>query len=211
MSAIDIAGYVAAALVFLTFAMKTLLPLRIAAIASNVAFVLYAYLAELAPILVLHGLLLPLNIWRTWEQLQLRRSIQHALEAAPSIDILLPFMTRQSANAGDVIFRKGDPANRLYYVKEGEVQVEEIERTLGAGSIFGEIGLFTQQQARTATVIAKEDSKLCWIGRQTVLELYQRNPSFGLVLTRLVAERMALNQSDLLARLAALENSNSAT
>ena len=205
MSVIDVAGYIAAALVFLTFYMKTLVPLRILAIGSNVAFLLYGYLADLTPILILHGFLLPLNLWRTWEQLQLRRRIESALDASPSIDVLLPFMTRQQVDAGETIFNHGEPANRLYYVEIGSVQIEEVGRSLGPGTLFGEIGLFTGQKARTATAKAQEASQLCWIGRETVLELYKSNPDFGLVLTRLIAERMAQNQSDLLARLAAFE------
>ena len=72
MSAVDAAGYFAAALVFLTFSMKTLVPLRLVAIGSNAAFLLYGFLADLTPIFILHGFLLPLNVWRAWEQFQLR-------------------------------------------------------------------------------------------------------------------------------------------
>ena len=38
--------------------------LRWVAIASNVAFIAYGYLGELAPVLLLHALLLPVNIYR---------------------------------------------------------------------------------------------------------------------------------------------------
>ena len=38
--------------------------LRIVAICSNVAFVTYALLLDLPPVLVLHVILLPLNGWR---------------------------------------------------------------------------------------------------------------------------------------------------
>jgi CRP/FNR family cyclic AMP-dependent transcriptional regulator len=39
---IDMAGYVASLLVFATFYMKTMIPLRIIAVLSNVAFIVYA-------------------------------------------------------------------------------------------------------------------------------------------------------------------------
>jgi hypothetical protein len=39
-------------------------PLRLIAIASNIAFIGYGYLGQLAPILALHAGLLPLNVWR---------------------------------------------------------------------------------------------------------------------------------------------------
>ena len=54
----------ASALVLATFAMQSMRPLRIMAIASNVAFISYAAAANLRPILILHSILLPLNLYR---------------------------------------------------------------------------------------------------------------------------------------------------
>ncbi|MEN0001599.1 MAG: cyclic nucleotide-binding domain-containing protein, partial [Pseudomonadota bacterium] len=84
---IDLAGYAAAALVFLTFSMKTLMALRLVAIASNVAFLVYGYMADLTPIVILHGLLLPLNLYRAWEQQLLLRRIKDAFRAPVSADV----------------------------------------------------------------------------------------------------------------------------
>jgi fatty acid desaturase len=44
--------------------MRSMSALRWLAIASNVAFIAYAYLRGLAPVLLLHTLLLPVNICR---------------------------------------------------------------------------------------------------------------------------------------------------
>jgi hypothetical protein len=66
-SVIDAIGYGAAGLVLATFYMRSMSRLRWVAIASNAAFIAYAYLAQLAPILVLHLLLLPLNVRRLIE------------------------------------------------------------------------------------------------------------------------------------------------
>lgn len=60
----DLDGYVASALVLVTFSMRSMRALRVVAIASNVAFIFYALVADLHPILVLHATLLPLNIVR---------------------------------------------------------------------------------------------------------------------------------------------------
>jgi hypothetical protein len=69
-----IVGSLAAALVFSSFFMRRMATLRMAAIASNIAFVSYALLgvaygvfARLLPILVLHASLLPLNVIRLRE------------------------------------------------------------------------------------------------------------------------------------------------
>lgn len=66
-SIIEVIGYVASVLVFATFYVKKILTLRLIAISSNVAFILYALGSELHPIFILHSLLLPLNLYRIFE------------------------------------------------------------------------------------------------------------------------------------------------
>jgi hypothetical protein len=64
LSVIDGVGFGAAGLVLATFCMRSMNALRWIAIASNVAFIAYGYLGQLAPVLLLHVLLLPINIYR---------------------------------------------------------------------------------------------------------------------------------------------------
>lgn len=64
MGLVDGVGYVAASLVFATFWMRSMAALRLMAITSNLAFIAYAALAGLAPVLILHALLLPMNVAR---------------------------------------------------------------------------------------------------------------------------------------------------
>jgi hypothetical protein len=59
----QIIGLAAAACVLATFCMQSPLALRAFAIASNVLFIVYAAGSDLAPILLLHALLLPINVW----------------------------------------------------------------------------------------------------------------------------------------------------
>ena len=66
-------GYLASGLVLLTFAMRTMAPMRVAAIASNLAFIAYGLSLGLTPVWLLHGILLPLNAWRLLEQRPRRR------------------------------------------------------------------------------------------------------------------------------------------
>jgi len=66
-SMIDIIGYVAASLVFATFYVKNIMTLRLMAISSNIAFILYGFGGNLHPIFILHSLLLPLNLYRVFE------------------------------------------------------------------------------------------------------------------------------------------------
>ena len=60
----DLVGYLASGLVVLTFYMDDMISLRVAAIFSNIAFLAYGLSLGLGPVILLHGILLPLNVWR---------------------------------------------------------------------------------------------------------------------------------------------------
>ena len=60
----DAIGYIASAFVVLTFYMDNMISLRVTAIMSNVAFLAYGISLDLGPVVVLHGTLIPLNVWR---------------------------------------------------------------------------------------------------------------------------------------------------
>lgn len=70
----ELLGYIASALVFAAFYMRSIVWIRATAIASNLFFIAYGALFGLLPILVLHALLLPLNLWRLRELLAGRSS-----------------------------------------------------------------------------------------------------------------------------------------
>lgn len=67
-------GYLASLLVLATFSMRGMVPLRVMAIASNVAFIGYALLLGIGPVLLLHALLLPMNVYRLLEALRKKRT-----------------------------------------------------------------------------------------------------------------------------------------
>jgi hypothetical protein len=64
---IETFGYVASILVFVTFSMKTMVPLRLVALGSNVAFLIYGLGLNLKPVFILHSALLAINGWRLCE------------------------------------------------------------------------------------------------------------------------------------------------
>ena len=75
MNATELLGYLASLLVLATFCMHSMLSLRVLAIASNLAFIGYAALAGIHPVLVLHALLLPMNAWRLVEIVHRRDAV----------------------------------------------------------------------------------------------------------------------------------------
>ncbi|HEY2876594.1 MAG TPA: cyclic nucleotide-binding domain-containing protein [Reyranella sp.] len=193
MSEGDLFGYFASFLVFSTFYMRRMVPLRLTAIASNVAFISYAWLGHLTPILILHGALLPLNLFRLVE---LRRLVAKVVKASTeqfSIDPLLPLMQRRVISEKDVLFKADDPAHALFYVLEGTLHLPEIDKELGPGSIIGEFALFSDTGRRTATAVAKTDCIVMSLTKAAVFSALVQHPQLGIHLLRMVTVRMLEN------------------
>jgi len=73
-------GYLASVLVLFTFLTRTMKPLRCVALGSNVAFISYSVMLKLYPILILHCILLPVNLWRLLEIMRLRNRVAEATD-----------------------------------------------------------------------------------------------------------------------------------
>jgi CRP/FNR family transcriptional regulator, cyclic AMP receptor protein len=187
-------GYCASLLVFCAFYMKTMIPLRCVAIASNVAFITYGLAGRLYPVLVLHVVLLPLNCLRLLQMRTLIRRVREASRGDMSMEWLIPLMTRRQVESGQVLFRKGDPADAMYLILKGSVRLLELDITLGPGALVGEIGVFAPDNRRTGTAICESDAELGAINDQKILQLYYQNPAFGFYMFRLVLRRMLENE-----------------
>src|SRR5262245_36712586 len=139
---VDLLGYAASLLVLTTFCMNTMLPLRWVAIGSNVLFVLFGYFARIYPVMILHVVLFPVNVVRL---LQIYRLVRDSLDphgSTLSFQNLLPFMTKRHLRSGATLVNKGDMADRLFYLQKGTIEIMELGKTLGPGSVIGEIGVF---------------------------------------------------------------------
>jgi hypothetical protein len=108
MQAIDLMGYAASALVFLTFCMKDMVPLRAAALCSNVCFLGYGLSLELGPVVALHAALIPINLWRLWQATscgnELRRCLPHRW-----LQCFMGRMTRSRTSLGAPPREAADP------------------------------------------------------------------------------------------------------
>lgn len=191
---VEATGYVASILVFSTFYMKTMIPLRLVGLCSNIVFIAYAWLGALYPVLILHLLLFPLNLLRFVQLKKLIEDVRAASQASFSLDWLTPYATKQSFNKGDVIFRRGEPADSMYVIVRGEFRIEETGVILRDGDIVGEIGLFSPLNERTATLICETDSETLTVTKSKLMELYYQNPSIGYHLTQLIVGRLLENQ-----------------
>jgi len=190
----EVAGYLAAVLVFSTFYTKTMIPLRIVAITSNIAFITYGYMGDLYPVLILHITLFPLNIFRLLQMYRLIIMAKRSSEEKFKMDWLIPYMTKEVLAKGATVFNKGDKAEKMFVLHRGSIRLVELDITLGAGDMIGETGIFSPEGKRMATAVCQEETELYTMTDTRVLELYFQNPSFGFYLIKLITARLLENR-----------------
>ncbi len=202
---IEATGYLAALITLGTFYMKTMIPLRIAGIASNFTWIAYGALAGVYPPLLLHVLLLPLNVVRLQQMVTLVNRVRAVTADDPSMPWLKPFMKERRARAGEVLFRKDDPAGEMFYTLGGRFLLRESGIELGPGSLVGELGLLSPEQKRTQTLECTEDGRFLTISYDQLKQLFIQNPQFGFFFLRLTTARLFANLAYLEAEVARLK------
>jgi len=195
LSWVEVTGYVASVLVFGTFYMKTMIPLRVVGILSNMAFMTYAAGGRLYPVLILHAILLPLNCVRLIQMQTLIKKVRDAAKGDCSLEWLIPYMQSRTLKKG-VLFRKGDAAEEMYMLLKGSVRLIDVGVTIHPGTLIGEIGIFAPSRQRMDTAICESDVEIATISNDKVWELYHQNPKFGCYLIRLVTDRLLRNFSN---------------
>jgi CRP/FNR family cyclic AMP-dependent transcriptional regulator len=193
MSWIEVVGYVASAFVAVTFCMRTIIPLRMFAILSNIAFVVYGFYAKVYPVLILHLFLLPLNVLRLYQMQRLVHRVRESSKGDCSMACLVPYMRKKHFSRGEVIFTKGAPGDAMYYIHSGSVRLVELDKTAGPGEAIGEMGVFSPYKERTATARCEEDSEIYTIDEGKIMQLFFQNPSFGYYLIQLSVKRFIQN------------------
>jgi hypothetical protein len=203
--AVQSLGYLAATLVFCTFYMRTMVPLRCIAIASNMTFLAYGLPLGLVPIAVLHGLLLPLNVLRLFQIRAMLAKVRLARTSEIDVGPLLSSLALEKHAPGTVLFRKGDWGDRAYFIAEGEINFPEIGVQAGAGQLFGEFAIFSPQHTRTASAVCVTDAALYRIDEQAIVLAFHQHPSFAFALIRLIMRRTVDNIARLETDLARLQ------
>ena len=181
-----------AALVVAGAFVKTMIPLRWLTVGGNIGFLVFGVLHPSLTTVLVSALLLPINLYRLQQMTRLTRQVSAAESAADLSGVWLkPYMKSRKLKAGQILCRRGDRADHLYLLAEGELEVVEIGRAIAPGRIFGEIALFSPNRRRTHTVRCVVPSTVLIIDEATVRQLYYQNPAFGFHLVSLVAARLS--------------------
>lgn len=183
-------GAVAGGLTITSNLMKRMVPLRMFAVGANLLFIVHAALQHDWINSSLQIALLGVNVYRLWDLRRLLKALEQANADTPLKDWLLPYMKKKSYAAKTVLFKKGDIAHELIYIRSGTVRIPEIDQMLGPGSLVGEIGLFTEDRKRTATVVCETVCVCYTMTDEAIYLLYFQNPKLGFFLIRLIVQRL---------------------
>ncbi len=189
----DVFGFIGAVFYIGTYAMKTMVPLRIFGIASNFFFLTYGLLNASYPTFFLYSILLPLNTVRLIQMLQLIKRVESAVAGDLSMDWLKPFMSKRNCKQGEILFRKGDRAEEMFYTVTGGFLLIESGIKIPHGHVVGELGLLAPDNRRTQSLECVEAGEILTISYEKVKELYFQNPSFGFFFLRLTSGRLMQN------------------
>jgi len=170
--------------------MQTMVPLRVTGIAKDVASIVFGLLSGAYPVALQHAILLPVNGYRLYEMLRLIKRVKAAAADDHTMDWLKPFMTKHPVKAGEILFKKGDDADRMYFVISGRLHLPEIGIDILPSAIVGELGMLSPSGKRTASLACIEDSILLELTYTRIEELYYQNPTFGFYFLRVSSEHL---------------------
>ncbi len=113
------------------------------------------------------------------------------------LDRLLAPARVERLDEGRVLFRKGDPGDRLYVVLSGRISIgtasedgkEVVFNVLGRGAVFGEIARL-DGKARTADATAMAECHLLVLERKDFMPFLESHPEVAARLIAVLCERV---------------------
>ena len=192
----------ASVFVVATTTMRTMIPLRVFGILTNIVLITTSIPTHNYPQGLLHLVLLGLNSYRLHQMLQLVRDVKRSVNSDLSMDWLKPFMTERRCVAGEVLFYKDEKAEDMLYIVSGRFKLIESGIELPVGAIVGELGMLSPSNMRTQSLECIGDGVILSVSYSKVEELYVQNPAFGFYFLKLASARLFENINTLEQRLA---------
>ena len=192
----------ASVFVVATLSMKTMIPLRVFAILTNLVLIGTALPHQNYLVILVQAVALVLNGYRLHQMLQLVRDVKRSVSSNLSMDWLKPFMTERKCKAGEMLFYKDEKADAMYYIVSGRYRLVESGIVLPIGAIVGEFGMLSPSNLRTQSLECVEDGLILSVTYDQVEQLYVQNPAFGFYFLKLVTARLFENIGRLEQRLA---------
>ncbi len=128
--------------------------------------------------------------WNMVARVPLFKGLPAARIAGIAVELQL-----QVVQPHEAVVRKGDPADRMFFVSNGELEVELIGRepaVLRTGDFFGEMGLL-EGGVRTATVTARTRVELMVLEASDFHRILEDNPDLAAAIREIVDHRRGSN------------------
>jgi sulfate permease, SulP family len=131
----------------------------------------------------------------------LPRMLSELLPAGADIAHFSRYLDYQTIPRGATLMRQGDDVQALYFIESGRVTAQlELDngktarlRTMGAGTVVGELGLYLGTRA-TASVVADEQSRIVRLSLASLRDMERSDPlvaaAFHKFIVRLLGERL---------------------
>src|SRR6516164_6786085 len=119
----NICALIGATFFVATLLTRTMVPLRVSNMISNVFFMAFGALAGDIRTFLVAFMLLPINAIRLRQMLNLVKKARNAVRGGGSMEWLKPFMTQHKYRQGEVLCKKGDTANEMFLTVSGNFLV----------------------------------------------------------------------------------------
>lgn len=141
------------------------------------------------------------DLRRNGRHLQLQEQLKDLWPTGSSSEDLENYLEHWKVDAGEALIKQEEASECLYFIESGRVTVRiDLEgsrhlrlRSMGAGTVVGEVGLFLGGK-RTASVIAETDCSAYRLTRSALDRMRAKQPDLALALheflIRLLAERL---------------------
>jgi len=188
--------------VIATTTMRTMIPLRVFGILTNLIVIATAIPSRNYLLILVQALVLVVNSYRLHQMLQLVKDVKRSVSSDLSMEWLKPFMTERKCKAGEVLFYKDEKAEDMLYIVSGRFRLVESGIELPVGAIVGELGMLSPSNVRTQTLECLEGGVILSVSYSQVEQLYVQNPAFGFYFLRLTSARLFQNIATLEQRIA---------
>jgi serine phosphatase RsbU (regulator of sigma subunit) len=117
---------------------------------------------------------------------------------ADELKLLLSALERVHIKSGDILFREGEPAEHLYIVAQGQLEInmasgtddELVLNVINEGEYIGEMGIIMPGGRRTAGARARGDVMLLSMSRSQFQEMLQRHPELANAMVSVLSQRL---------------------
>jgi len=88
---------------------------------------------------------------------------------------LLSYMKKEKFRKGEMLFKMGDKADKMYYINKGSIKLAEINKIINEGQVIGEMGIFSPYQERMASAVCAEDLEAYTLSKDELLKLCEQD------------------------------------